>query len=599
MAPQRAAKSVQGVLLSNVERADYAGSDSCKTCHADEYDGWRKSPMHGMTRLVPGAEVHAPFDGTAFRFKDDVVRLQKQPDGARMVRVESKTNGTHVFRVTKVIGGHHREDFAGVEVGAAAEHEVVLPVSYLLNAKRLRYKGYSVMIRERPFVARGAVWNQTCIFCHNTSPYLLSMLGALAGPRPPAYQGELVDRILPDDRRWAFEVTDASGLRRALGREVSTLGGSLDVHGSDRQVVERTMVATRAGFKQTHLLEVGIGCESCHGGSREHVQDSRVLPAFEPRGSFFRVKSAKGVSSRAEQINHACARCHQVLFSRYPFTWEGGERHSRPGGSNINSGEARDMLLGACARELSCAACHDPHASDGRARMEELEHGAANAVCTKCHANLREAAAQKNHTHHDPAGAAGSCMACHMPKKNMSLEGGLTRYHRIGSPTDPMRVLLDRPLECALCHRDKSVESIVSDMERLWNKSYDKQALRNLYGDLSANVMTATLARGKPHEQAVALFTLGAGKAPASAPLVAGHLSHPYPLVREYAKDALAAILGTPCDVDLDADAARIEESARKCLVGAGLPPSMVTPVPMSAGARGSPPMHDGKDEED
>ncbi len=35
------------------------------------------------------------------------------------------------------------------------------------------------------------------------------------------------------------------------------------------------------------------------------------------------------------------------------------------------------------------------------------------------------------------------------------------RDHRIGSPTEPSRVAGDRPLECTLCHTDKSVESLV------------------------------------------------------------------------------------------------------------------------------------------
>ena len=55
-----------------------------------------------------------------------------------------------------------------------------------------------------------------------------------------------------------------------------------------------------------------------------------------------------------------------------------------------------------------------------------------------------------------------------MPKKNTGLGYQLTRYHRIGSPTDAARVEKDRPLECALCHADKSVASLVSTMECLF-----------------------------------------------------------------------------------------------------------------------------------
>ena len=102
-----------------------------------------------------------------------------------------------------------------------------------------------------------------------------------------------------------------------------------------------------------------------------------------------------------------------------------------PGGSPINSGEGRDFLLGACSGAMACTACHDPHAKDERAHLAELGTPAGNRVCTGCHAGLASETALGAHAHHDPKGAGASCIACHMPKKNMSLDTGLTRYHRI------------------------------------------------------------------------------------------------------------------------------------------------------------------------
>src|SRR5262249_11718133 len=138
----------------------------------------------------------------------------------------------------------------------------------------------------------------------------------------------------------------------------------------------------------------------------------------------------------------------------------------------------------------------------------------------------------------------GRCMSCHMPRKNMSLDGTLSRYHRIGSPTDPVKVLLDRPLECALCHADKDVGTIARTMETWWGKSYERGALEKLYGSLDANPLLATAERGKPHEQAVAFELLGRARMKAAVPILAGKLTHPYPLVRGYAKRALDAIDG-------------------------------------------------------
>src|SRR5262249_30016869 len=152
------------------------------------------------------------------------------------------------------------------------------------------------------------------------------------------------------------------------------------------------------------------------------------------------------------------------------------------GGSHINSGEARDFLLGGCASAMSCVDCHDPHAPDNRARMDALEGTAGNRICIRCHAKYDNVIALEAHPHQRADGAGGACLSCHMPRKNMSLDTRLTRYHRIGSPTDRARVEGDRPLECALCHADRSVGELVETMERWWGKRYDRAALRALYG---------------------------------------------------------------------------------------------------------------------
>src|SRR5262249_60791208 len=115
----------------------------------------------------------------------------------------------------------YREDFGGVEV-AAAEHdspvieshmsgqvagaELILPLSYVFETSSFRLKGYSVLVGERPGLRAGGVWNQTCVFCHNTMPAFDDVWGALHGPGAPGYQGEVVDRLLPRDRRFAFAV---------------------------------------------------------------------------------------------------------------------------------------------------------------------------------------------------------------------------------------------------------------------------------------------------------------------------------------------------------------------------------------------------------
>jgi len=556
--------------------------------------------MHLMTRLPEGARVRAPFDGATFRFKDDSARLTEK-DGTRFVELTSASGGRHLYRVTRVIGGRYREDFAGVEVGASdAERELILPISYVFETKSFRLKGYSVLVTERPGLHAGGVWNQTCVFCHNTVPYFDDVWGAVyeqQGRGAPGYQGEVVDKLLPPDRRFRFDVAGGRALVEAVDAEVTAIGGTPFVGGTPSvpgtpagagapaEALKQGIHELRGRFAARHFVEVGIGCEACHGGSRQHADDPRVLPDFAPRSAFLEarpeVARADGEVTRAERINRVCARCHQVLFSRYPFTWEGGQRRSgSPGGSSITSGEGRDFLLGGCARQMSCVTCHDPHGEDRRADLERLATPAGNGVCVRCHAQYAAPAALATHAHHDPNGAGASCVGCHMPRKNMGLGYALTRYHRIGLPDDPVRVERDRPLECALCHTDKTVGDLVTAMEGWWGRKYDRAALAALYGGLDARPLLATLERGRAHEQAVALATLGAGHVRAAAPAVARQLVNPYPLVRYYARRALEALRGQACAVDLDRPTPEIAAAVRACVPEAFAPGPPAPPGP-------------------
>lgn len=493
-----------------------------------------------MTRALPKAELFAPFAGETFTLNGDHARMY-QRDGERWLELSAREGPSKSYRLTKVIGGRYREDFVGVEqllTGGQGE-EQVLPVSYLIFDRSFRYKGYSVLVTERDRLEAGQVWRQSCIFCHNTPSQLFTLFDELRGGPSPSYQGSASDDA-PAHLRFRYQVTDASGLDRAVRSELARLGEHPGP-ATGASLLDEAMLRTRRSFDERHLRELGIGCEACHGGAREHVATPLTKkPSFAPESPYFRVTRADGAPlTPALEINRACAKCHTVLFSRYPYTWEGGRRRKDPGGSSINSGEARDFLLGGCREQLSCVACHDPHREDKRADLDALAGPRGDALCMRCHSQLRGVEAVRAHTHHAPESAGSRCLNCHMPRKNMSLTYDLTRYHRIGSPNDRARVETDRPLECALCHTDRSVDQIVATMERWWGTRYDRAKLTRLYGaDLRINALRATLLAGLPHEQATAAAVAARHSKTDLLPLVLDVMKSDYPLVRYYAKAA-------------------------------------------------------------
>ncbi len=560
-APDRP-KATGKIVASNVLRGDYVGSEACADCHAEIYEKWRASAMRNMTRELESATVRAPFDGATLHLGADTATMETD-NGERFMRVTTPA-GTQRFRVTKVIGGRYREDFVGV--GEHGGPERVLPATYVFRTQSWRYKGYSVMVKERPTMTANAVWAQECIACHNTLPLATLLYDELYGPSLPGYQGKLSDRVLPRSRLWTARTKDDARLSRALAAEIRFLGGEPPANASTHDMLRAAAETTEDKLVGDKLVEVGIGCEACHNGGREHAHDPKILPSYAAQSDVLELRPPPGMyGSRAQWINRTCAKCHTVLFTRYPWTWEGGERTKNPGGSTTNSGEGRDFMLGGCASAMTCTTCHDPHAIDAPGVLAKLATTAGNHVCTECHADV--GANLSAHTHHQTTSAGSSCVGCHMPKKNMGLDYGLVRYHRIGSPNDPKRVAGDRPLECAVCHLDKSVEELASTMDRWWGKRADRAALKALYGDdLSVNTIRATLARGKPHEQAAAIALLGEARDASAIPLIAPHLAHEYPLVRYYALHALETIVGHKIPIDVGAPVPEIERATAEFL---------------------------------
>lgn len=528
--------------------------------------------MRRMTRSLAQTSVHAPFDGKSFSFKGETAAFEER-DQQRFLRVETN-EGEELFRVTKVIGGRYREDFVGAAVnpqdpfGAALDDERVLPLSWVISRGEPRYKGYSVMIPERPRLEAGVVWKRGCIFCHNTTSQLSILYDDLFGPKAPSYQGSASNE-LPSDKAFHYTVTDDERLRAALGDELGALGSHTPLPRDAHEALAVAAGVTLEHFEERDLVELGIGCEACHGGAREHVENPlTVRPSFALESDFLAVATPRGKTpTRAEDVNRTCAKCHTVIFSRYPFTWEGRTRRHDPGGSSTNSGEARDFLLGACSHELTCTTCHDPHTEDPPATLAKLAEPSSNGVCTSCHAQYASDGALTAHSHHPARSAGAACVACHMPKKNMGLDYELVRYHRIGSPTDRERVEGDRPLECALCHADRSVDQIVSTMERWWNKRYDRVALNRLYGtDWRKNPLVMTLIAGKPHERAVAANVLAHAGRRDELPAIASILDDEYPLVRYFGKAAIERLTGEPLPVDMNATGAETRAAAVRWL---------------------------------
>ena len=128
-------------------------------------------------------------------------------------------------------------------------------------------------------------------------------------------------------------------------------------------------------------------------------------------------------------------------------------------------------------------------------------------------------------------------------------------------------MLGDRPLECSICHADRSVDQIVSTMEKWWGKRYDRAQLKRLYGaDLRGNPIRLTLLGGKPHERALAADIAVRRDLPGTTDAIVSLLNDSYPLVRYFAHHSLEQRAGTPIPLDLNLPGTERVRSARAFL---------------------------------
>ena len=252
-----------------------------------------------------------------------------------------------------------------------------------------------MLVGERPGLRAGGVWSETCVFCHNTVPYFDALWGELAGPGAPGYQGAVVDRLLPRERRWRCDVDRRrrGGAARRRGRR----GGRGRGHAAARR--RRSARRARARHPRAAVAlrraQLRRDRHRLRGVPRRQPRARRRIRAFIPTSRraarSCRRARRRAARSRAPSRSIASARAATRCCSRATRSRGRGRRGGggKPGGSSITSGEARDFLLGGCARQMSCATCHDPHAEDRRADLDRLATSPATRSASAAIRNTR------------------------------------------------------------------------------------------------------------------------------------------------------------------------------------------------------------------
>ena len=221
------------------------------------------------------------------------------------------------------------------------------------------------------------------------------------------------------------------------------------------------------------VSEWNVGCERCHGPGSAHVE-------HPTRGNILNPARMDSV-----QANDACIQCHSQgrpltnpIEGKY-YDWPVGYHvglnlrdywqleehtlgqlsftHFPDGTAHKNRMQGNDFVQSVMYRRgVTCFDCHEVHGTGNTAQLRKP----ANQLCLDCHGpgsrNGPRTATLAEHTHHKDASAGSECVACHMPKIEVTIPGVFVRAHTFAFITPAMTDKYKIPNPCTSCHADKT-----------------------------------------------------------------------------------------------------------------------------------------------
>jgi len=154
------------------------------------------------------------------------------------------------------------------------------------------------------------------------------------------------------------------------------------------------------GRFQTDKLELGIGCEGCHGAGERHVVAMEAKAFKEPR------ILDPGTLDSFDVTQDFCGSCHMSFDKVMQMPDQAGINNIRFQPYRMFKSAAHFLN----DERLSCVACHDPH---DHLRREPASYDSA---CLACHvATATDVKTPERSASPCPKGTA-NCVTCHMTK---------------------------------------------------------------------------------------------------------------------------------------------------------------------------------------
>jgi predicted CXXCH cytochrome family protein len=231
------------------------------------------------------------------------------------------------------------------------------------------------------------------------------------------------------------------------------------------------------------VAEWNVGCEKCHGPGSEHVEHATRGNTLNP--------------ARMDYVaaNDTCIQCHsqgrpltspiEGNYYDWPVGYHVGQNlrdywqledhklgeqsftHFADGTAHKNRMQGNDFAQSVMYRRgVTCFDCHDVHGTENYAQLRMP----VDKICLDCHEpgsrNGPRTATLEEHTHHKAGSAGSQCVACHMPKIEVTIPGVFVSAHTFDFITPAMTDKYKIPNPCTTCHTDKTTAWATEAMRR-------------------------------------------------------------------------------------------------------------------------------------
>jgi tetratricopeptide (TPR) repeat protein len=214
----------------------------------------------------------------------------------------------------------------------------------------------------------------------------------------------------------------------------------------------------------TKMAEMSVGCESCHGPMKDHVQWHKNPPPGVSKDA----KDPTIKRQTRDQMLETCAACHarrgeisgdlvpgESFYDHFSLTVTDETDIYHPDGQVRDENYEFASFLSSKMHHagVRCVDCHEPHSG------KRLIQG--NMLCMRCHAGGTEPPATVidplTHGRHAEGSAGNDCTSCHMPTTTY-MQRHPRHDHGFTIPDPLLTKEFGTPNACNRCHTDKDAD---------------------------------------------------------------------------------------------------------------------------------------------